>query len=81
MTHTLRRWGNSLAVRIPLRLVRAAGLADGSAVELRLEDGRIVMTPVPAPPTLERLLGGVTAENLHRDFAWGLVDERGREAP
>lgn len=80
MTHTLQRWGNSLAIRIPLRLVRAAGLADGSAVELRLEDGRIVMTPVSAPPRLEQLLGAVTAENLHDDFEWCPAVERGRGA-
>lgn len=80
MTHTLQRWGNSFAIRIPLRLVRAAGLGDGSQFDLRLEDGRIVVVPVMAAPTLEQLLARVAPENLHDDFEWCPAVERGRGA-
>jgi antitoxin MazE len=70
VTHTLRRWGNSLAVRIPRRLVRAAGLRDGSVVDLRFADGRIVIIPLSCLPTLERLLADVRPHNLHGGLGW-----------
>jgi antitoxin MazE len=70
MSDTLRRWGNSLAVRIPYRLARSARLTEGSAVDVQLERGRIVITPLSPLPTLEQLLSGVRQGNLHGDFRW-----------
>lgn len=64
--HTqIARWGNSLAVRIPQPLARAVALAEGTAVELVVEDGLLVLRPRPsAPPSLADLLAGITPENL-----------------
>src|SRR5690348_14584090 len=51
MRATICKWGNSLGLRIPRGLAEDAGLAEGSVVELRLEDGRLVAEPV----TVEKL--------------------------
>ena len=40
---TVGRWGKSLALRIPLDVVQASGLADGEQVEIELKDGDIVV--------------------------------------
>ena len=73
---TISKWGNSLGLRIPRGLAEDAGLSEGSIVELRLENGRVVAEPVTVE-TLEALLTQVTAKNLHSE-AW--VDPpRGRE--
>lgn len=79
MQTQIARWGNSLAVRIPQPLARAAALAEGTAVELVVEDGRLVLRPRPsAPPSLADLLAGITPENLPDES----FDDRpvGREA-
>jgi mRNA interferase MazF len=73
MTHTVQRWGNSLAVRIPRLLARQAGLEERSFVELRLEDRRIVIARAPEPPTLSRLLAGLPVR-LHSRWTPGRGD-------
>ncbi len=40
---TVGRWGKSLALRMPLDVVQASGLADGEQVEIELRDGEIVI--------------------------------------
>ena len=77
MRATISKWGNSLGLRIPRGLAEDAGLAEGSVVELRLEEGRIVAEPVMAEK-LGALLAKVTSKNRHREL---FVDTpRGREA-
>ena len=77
MRATISKWGNSLGLRIPRGLAEDAGLAEGSLVELRVEDGRLVAEPV-AVENLEALLSKVTAKNRHDEL---FVDSpRGREA-
>lgn len=59
MTHKVQRWGNSLAIRIPRSFARAVGLTERSAVQLRLENRRIVIEPILPSPTLDQLLAGM----------------------
>jgi len=77
MRATISKWGNSLGLRIPRGLAEDAGLAEGSLVELRVENGRLVAEPVTVE-NLETLLSKVTAKNRHDEL---FVDSpRGREA-
>jgi antitoxin MazE len=44
----ISRWGNSLAVRLPARVAKAAGLREGGEVEWSVEgDGRVALVAVP----------------------------------
>ena len=45
MKITVKQWGNSAAIRIPAALLRAAQLQSGAVVDVREEDGRIVIRP------------------------------------
>ena len=38
-TSKVQKWGNSLGVRIAKHVAEAAGVHEGSVVELRVEDG------------------------------------------
>ena len=77
MRATISKWGNSLGLRIPRGLAEDAGLAEGSLVEFRVENGRLVAEPVTVE-NLEALLSKVTAKNRHDEL---FVDSpRGREA-
>jgi antitoxin MazE len=79
MRSTVRKWGNSAAVRIPATVMAEAKLEIDQAVEVRVEDGRVVIEPVtPAEESLDDLLVGVTADNLHGEEDFG--PPVGREA-
>lgn len=68
----VRKWGNSAAVRIPASILAAAGLQAGDAVELREENGRIIIEKAqPQTITLEWLLEGITLDNLHPEIDFG----------
>jgi len=68
----IKKWGNSLALRIPKPLADEVGLEEDSAVDLFLEDGKLVIVPAVTPCyTLESLLADVTVENLHDEVDTG----------
>lgn len=74
MLTRVQKWGNSLAVRIPKAFAAEIGIDQDSEVELSLRDGRLVLVPVaPQAVTLDSLLAGVTAANLHAEVATGDV--------
>lgn len=75
----IRKWGNGTAVRIPPATLAAVGLEIGDPVEVREENGRIVIEkPGRGSATLERLIQGITPDNLHDETDWGRAV--GREA-
>lgn len=50
------KWGNSLAVRLPIDLVRKLGLQDGDQIDLVADDGTLKIRRQPrAEEVLERL--------------------------
>lgn len=62
----VRKWGNSAAVRIPAAMMVAAHLSLDQVVEVREEDGRIVIEPaLPEAVELATLVDGITEENRH----------------
>jgi len=68
----VQRWGNSLAVRIPKSFAAETRIQQDAEVELSIDRGRLIISPVPpAGITLEELLEGVTPENLHGEFETG----------
>jgi antitoxin MazE len=78
MVTKIRKWGKSLALRIPKTLAQEAGLHEGLIVNLRLESGKLMVSPSLASPSLAELLRGVTKDNLHGQIDSGPA--RGREA-
>jgi len=72
MKTRVKKWGNSLALRIPKPLAVEVGLEDSSPIELSLMDGRLVITPAVEPElSLATLLAQVTEENLHGEVDTG----------
>jgi antitoxin MazE len=50
MRITVKQWGNSAAVRLPAPILEAANLKLEQQVEIREENGRIVIEPVEIEP-------------------------------
>jgi len=70
MKSSLKRWGNSLAIRIPMSFAAEIGVEQGSPVEISLREGSLMISPLPKPRlTLEDLLAEVTEENRHAEVA------------
>ena len=72
MKTRVQKWGNSLALRIPKSFANEVGLQRETSVDVSLDDGKLVITPVSKPkPTLKQLLAKVTKENLHHEVDTG----------
>lgn len=51
-TLDIKLWGNSLGVRLPASVARAARLTADQRVRITVEEGRVIITPqAPRPPT------------------------------
>lgn len=77
-----RKWGNSLAVRIPKALAKAVKANDGRRAEIKVENGALVLRPIVKPArkaryTLDELLSGMTRDNVPKEIDWG--SRRGHE--
>jgi antitoxin MazE len=71
VNHYVRRWGNSAAVRIPASALAAAGLKTDDPVEVREENGRIIIELKRADLDLQALIDRITPENRHEEMDWG----------
>lgn len=72
MKATVRKWGNSAAVRIPASVMQATRLNLDEAVDVREEAGRIVIEPVRKKTyDLGELLKGITSKNQHEAIDLG----------
>ena len=72
METTIKKWGNSLALRIPKALAKEAGLYYELSVELSLVDGKLVIVPMEQPKLdLKAMLDQVTENNLHSEVDVG----------
>lgn len=68
----VKKWGNSAAVRIPAAVMAAAHVDLDQSVEVREEQGRIVIEPIRRKEyKLDELLGGITGKNLHQPIDTG----------
>ncbi len=72
MRASVRKWGNSLALRIPKSVAEDSLIKQGSVVELTVVRGRLVVSPLSAPRySLKELLAGVTKSNRHPETDTG----------
>lgn len=79
MRARVQRWGNSLGLRIPKAFAAEINVGEGSAVDLSVEDGDLVVRPAPRSSyDIDALVRGITASNVHEPVDWG--EAVGREA-
>ena len=72
MKTRIQKWGNSLALRIPKSFAAESHLEQGMLVDVSLLDGKLLVTPLRPPAvTLEKLLEGITPQNLHHEVDTG----------
>ena len=75
-----QKWGNSLAVRVPRGIAQEAGLHPDDALEVKVVQGKIVLTPAAAAAKrydLGALVKKISPRNRYRETDFG--KPRGRE--
>lgn len=72
-TQSLQKWGNSAGVRLPKKVIKAAKLKLDQQLVVSLKGQSIILTPVQSDDdfTLDKMLVGVTPENVHGEVDWG----------
>ena len=79
MEATIRKWGNSPALRLPAAVLREAGYHVEQKVDLVVSRGRIVIQPADnLSYDLDTLISGINAANAHGEVGFG--PPVGREA-
>ena len=72
MNATIQKWGNSLAVRIPQAVARDTRLANGSVVDLTIQEGKVIIQPARKRKyRLEDLLKGMSKKKIHASVDTG----------
>ncbi len=61
----LRKWGNSIGLRIPHQVAKSLKLDEQSIVELKQEDGTLMITKKEKSLTLDQLL-----ESIPNNFSY-----------
>jgi antitoxin MazE len=83
-TAVIRKWGNSLALRIPRDIAAVLDLSEATEVTISTEDGRLVIVPRHAPEyVLDDLLRGCKPVHFRRtteDREWLGAAAVGKEA-
>ena len=70
MEATVRKWGNSLGIRIPNHITREYSLKDGSCVEINGSGKEIVIIPFKKN-RLSEMLSKISRQNLHEEIGTG----------
>lgn len=72
MTTKVRKWGNSLAIRIPKDAAERLGLLENSSISFKEEKHSLIITrKKEAGYSLSEMLRGVTKENIPEVVDWG----------
>jgi antitoxin MazE len=68
----IKKWGNSASVRIPASVMAAAALTIDQGVDVREEDGRVIIEPARIPVyDLDALLDRMTPDTFPEETDFG----------
>ena len=72
MQATIKKWGNSPALRLSSAIMKSAKLNVDQEVTIHVQRGKIVIEPsVPSEFLLNDLIAQITTKNLHTEVDFG----------
>ncbi len=72
MVVKIKKWGNSLAVRLSKQLAESMSITEGSQVQIIAKGDAIIVKPVKdAAESFQVLVDQITPENRHDAVDWG----------
>ncbi|MFP3090962.1 AbrB/MazE/SpoVT family DNA-binding domain-containing protein [Treponema sp. TIM-1] len=66
METIVRKWGNSLGIRIPNTIVRELSLQDGSFVDIK-DRGKEIIIKLKEKNKLSEMLNNINEKNIHSE--------------
>ncbi len=72
----IKKWGNSLGVRIPKIIAKDLKITEGTLATIEDIDGQIVISP--EKNRLQNILKQINAENIHSEIDFGM--QKGQES-
>jgi len=70
MEAVVKKWGNSLGIRIPNLIVRELSLKDGSFVDIN-DKGKVITIKPIQKPKLSEMLDNINKQNIHKEIETG----------
>lgn len=77
MYTTIQKWGNSQGIRLPKVILEMANLSENDTVELTVENGKVIITPVKKHRTLEERIAEY--EGDYKPHEWDIGPSVGKE--
>jgi len=73
MNTTIKKWGNSLALRIPKSYAKEIKIEEGVSVDLRLEENKIIISPRKKKKKydLKELVSKINEKNRYNEVSVG----------
>lgn len=73
-TLSLAKWGNSLSVRFPKKLLNEFNLKDKDELVYSVQDNKIILEPKREKKLIEKLFEGY---DLNKEYPFEIVDKGG----
>jgi antitoxin MazE len=70
MEAVVKKWGNSLGIRIPSLIVRELALKDGSFVDIN-DKGKVIIIKPIKKNKLSEMLSNINEQNIHKEIETG----------
>jgi antitoxin MazE len=67
MEAVIKKWGNSLGIRIPNLIIREMSLRDGSYVNINGKENEIIIKPI-RKSKLSEILSQINEQNIHEEI-------------
>ncbi|MBK2341744.1 AbrB/MazE/SpoVT family DNA-binding domain-containing protein [Francisella philomiragia] len=72
MQVAIKKWGNSLGIRIPQNILNSLHLRENQSLNIEIENGNILIKPITRE--LESLLAQITPKNIHNEISFGTAE-------
>ncbi|MTI48908.1 AbrB/MazE/SpoVT family DNA-binding domain-containing protein [Sporosalibacterium faouarense] len=73
----IQKWGNSHAVRLPKSLLESVEMKENSEVEIKVQDGNLIIIPIKKHKTLEERIAEYQGEYKCKE--WDVGKTKGNE--
>ncbi len=71
METTIQKWGNSLAIRIPINIAKEVRFKRGSYIDIQREQNKLILVHKKKKLRLVDLLAKINNQNLHTEIDTG----------
>lgn len=68
MQREIKKWGNSLALRIPKVVAQQIHIKESDIVRIKVQNNKITIEPIKSKQTINELLKCITPDNLHSEI-------------